>query len=202
MAFDWTTVEGYRDDMSAEEKLALLENYAPPAPATDEKPASDPEPAPAPIPAPAPAPKNVPAKPGYVPKRDFDKLSSDFAEVKRQLRALRSDEVNREEDRKAELAARDAELEALRREKMLSNYTASFLGRGYAEDMAKEAATAFADNDADALFDVMQRRDTAYEKALRAKILAETPKPPASTDPNGEEAKKKSDALLRGYFGL
>ena len=33
MAFDWTTVDGYREDMSADEKLALLDNYEPAQPA-------------------------------------------------------------------------------------------------------------------------------------------------------------------------
>ena len=31
MAFDWTQVDGYRDDMSAEEKLALLNEYTIPS---------------------------------------------------------------------------------------------------------------------------------------------------------------------------
>jgi len=30
MAFDWTKVEGYREDMTAEERVALLENYKSP----------------------------------------------------------------------------------------------------------------------------------------------------------------------------
>jgi hypothetical protein len=54
---DWNTIEGYREDMSADEKLELLNNYDPPAPAQ-----AEPEPAPAepknadPAPAPAAAP--------------------------------------------------------------------------------------------------------------------------------------------------
>ena len=31
MNIDWSTMEGYREDMSAEEKLALLDSYEPPA---------------------------------------------------------------------------------------------------------------------------------------------------------------------------
>ena len=46
MAFDWTKIEGYREDMTAEEKLALLDN----------DPAPDPTPAPKPDPPPAPPP--------------------------------------------------------------------------------------------------------------------------------------------------
>ena len=32
MNIDWITIEGYREDMSADEKLALLDNYTPPTP--------------------------------------------------------------------------------------------------------------------------------------------------------------------------
>ena len=32
MAFDWTKIEGYREDMTADEKLALLENHEPSKP--------------------------------------------------------------------------------------------------------------------------------------------------------------------------
>ena len=34
MAFDWNQLEGYKEDMTPEEKIALLENYDPPAPRT------------------------------------------------------------------------------------------------------------------------------------------------------------------------
>ena len=33
MAFDWTKVEGYKEEMTPEEKLALLDNYNDPEPA-------------------------------------------------------------------------------------------------------------------------------------------------------------------------
>ena len=207
MAFDWTNVEGYREDMSADEKLALLDNYMAP---TQTEPEPEPEPTPAPTPAPKPttkttsepaAPKSGP-KPGYISKRDYDKLASDYAAAKRQLRSKMSEEEQREADRQAEIAARDEELKSLRRDKTLSMHTASFMGLGLSEDLATEAATTLADGDSDGLFDVLKRYQVGYEKALRAKILAETPKPPASTDPNGEEAKKQDTANLRRYFGL
>lgn len=188
MAFDFSTIEGYREDMSAEEKLALLDNYTPP---TDPK--NDPEPKPDPKPAP---------KPGYIPKRDFDKLSSDYAALKKQMRSKMTDDEQREAERQAAIEAQEAELKTLRREKALSTHKASFMGLGLDEALANEAATALTDGEVDDLFGVLKRYQTGYEKALRAKILAETPKPPAGTDPNGEEAKKLDAANLRRYFGL
>lgn len=191
MAFDWTTLEGYRDDMSAEEKLQLLEGYNPPEPAKETKPE----------PAPAPTEPEKP-RPGYILKRDFDKVSSELAAAKKQLRSRMTEDEQREQDRLAEMEAKDQELAALRKEKALSMHKASFLSQGYDEALAEEAATAMTDGDMDGVFTAMKKFNTAYEKSLRAKILAETPKPPASDDPNSEEARKQSDAKLRKYFGL
>lgn len=206
MAFDWTSVEGYRDDMSADEKLALLENYTPQPAEPEEK--NEPEPAaPAPSapapekPAPAPRTSSTP-KPGFISKRDFDRVSSELAAAKRQLRSRMSEEEQREAERQDEIAARDEELKSLRRERTLGNNKASFMGIGLSEDLAADAAEKLTDGDSDGLFDALRRYQVSYEKSLRAKILAETPKPPAGLDPNNEEAKKQDAANLRRLFGL
>lgn len=208
MAFDWTSIEGYREDMSADEKLALLDNYNPSGPAP-----SDPEPAPAPAdPKPDPAPAPAPAAKGAAKntnplmtevawKRERDKLTSENGNLRKELRKYMTEQQAKEAERQAELDAREAELEMLRRDKTLSDMTANFLARNYDETMARQAAEALADGDTNALFDIMARRDMAYEKTLRAKILAETPKPPAS-DPNSEEAKRQDKENLRRLFGL
>jgi len=206
MNIDWNTIEGYREDMSADEKLELLNNYDPPAAAPIE-----PEPAPAPAepknadPAPAPAAKSAaktnPLMAEVAWKRERDKLTSENGNLRKELRKYMTEQQAREAERQAEMEARDAELKALRRDKTLSDLTANFLGRSYDENLARQGAEALADGDTNALFDIMAQRDMAYEKALRAKILAETPKPPAS-DPNSEEAKRKDKENLRRLFGL
>ena len=206
MAFDWTSIEGYREDMTADEKLELLNNYDPPAPA-----ATEPEPAPAPAepknadPAPAPAAKSAaktnPLMTEVAWKRERDKLTSENGNLRKELRKYMSEQEAKAAERQAELDAREAELEMLRRDKTLSDLTANFLARSYDEVSARQAAEALADGDTNALFDIMAKRDIAQEKALRAKILAETPKPPAS-DPNSEEAKRKDKENLRRLFGL
>lgn len=205
MAFDWTSIEGYREDMSADEKLELLNDYEPPAPAPTE-----PEPAPADPkaadPAPAPAAKNA-AKPTnplmaeVAWKRERDKLTSENGNLRKELRKYMTEQQAREAEQQAEMEAKVAELEQLRRDKSIADLTANFLGRNYDEVSAKQAAEALLDGDTNALFDIMAKRDIAQEKALRAKILAETPKPPAS-DPNSEEAKRKDNERLRVMFGL
>ena len=192
MSFDWNKVEGYREDMSADEKLALLDNYDPkpddPAPPKDD-----------PNPAPAPAP--TPAK-GMVSKAQFDKVSSELAAVKKQLRGRMNDDEQRELDRQNERLEMETELNTLRREKAMAGHKASFLSQGYDEQLAEEAATAMVDGDMDTVFAVMKKHSVNAEKAMRAKILKETPVPPAGDDPNDETKKKEEAKKLRGYFGL
>lgn len=214
MAFDWKNVDGYREDMSADEKLALLDNYEPPAPAASEPSATETvatdsrryKADSADEPAPAPAAKNAakstnPLMTEVAWKRERDKLTSENGNLRKELRKYMTEQQAKEAERQAELDAREAELEMLRRDKTLADLTANFLGRSYDEVSARQAAEALADGDTNALFDIMARRDMTYEKALRTKILAETPKPPAS-DPNSEEAKRKADEQLDRYFGL
>ena len=119
MNIDWNTIEGYREDMTADEKLELLNNYDPPAPA-----ATEPEPASAPAepknadPAPAPAAKSAaktnPLMAEVAWKRERDKLTSENGNLRKELRKYMTEQQAREAERQAEMEARDAELEALR----------------------------------------------------------------------------------------
>ena len=190
MAFDWTKVEGYREDMTAEEKLSLLEN-------TD----TDPNPQPDPEPDPAPTPSKAPSREGMISKAQFDKVSKELAAAKRQLRAKMTNDEIEEERRRQEQEDMKLELETLRKEKTVSNHKASFLSQGYDEALADEAANAMADGDMETVFAVMRKHSVNAEKALRAKILKETPVPPAGDDPNEAKAKKEM-ADLRASFGL
>lgn len=194
MAFDWTKVEGYKEDMTPEEKLALLDSY-------------DPEPAPKndPAPTPTPDPKNDPApapKGGMVSKAQFDKVSSELAAVKKQLRGKMTEDEAKELERQQHQEEMETELNTLRREKALAGYKASYLSQGYDEQLAEEAATAMVDGDMETVFAVMKKQSVNAEKAMRAKILKETPVPPASDDPNDEKKKQEEAKKLRGYFGL
>lgn len=179
MSFDWTKVEGYREDMTSEEKLALLDSYEAPEP-----------------------PKEEPPKPAgaTVSKTQFDKVSSELAALKKQMRSRMSEDEQKEADRKASETAMREELDTLRKEKTLNSYKASFLGQGYDEAMALEAATAMAEGDSDGVFAIMKKQNALMEKNLRAKILKETPTPPAGDDP--DKKKKAEEAQLRQWFGL
>lgn len=186
MAIDWTKYEGYRDDMTPEEKLALLEN-APADPAPTE-----------PI---KPEPK-VDLKPGTISKAQYDKLASDYAALKKRERArMTEDEVKAEEERLAREAMQN-ELETLRRDKTVSTHKATFLAQGYAEAEADKMAIALTDGDTDELFAGMKRHSIAAEKAMREKILKDTPVPPAGTDPTKAEKEAQDRAAWRKAMEL
>ena len=198
MSFDWTKIAGYREDMTADEKLALLDTQE-----EDNQPPAEPEPekqAPT-QPEPEQQPTIKPA-PNMISKVQFDKVASELAKVKKELRARMSAEEQKEADRMANDEAMRLELEALRREKTLSNYKASYLSQGYDERTAEDAATALADGDMDTVFSLMKKQAITTEKALRAKILKEIPVPPAGETPSADVEKKKELESLRASFGL
>lgn len=188
MAFDWSAVEGFNEGMTAEEKLALLDNYEPPKPA--------------PAPEPDEAQKAPTSLKGYIPKKQFDDLSSELAKLKRELKSRMTDDEAREADRVAAEEALQNELKELRREKTISTNKAAFLARGYEDALAEEAAIALADGDTDTMFALMTKAQTAAEKALRAQILKEAPVPPPGDAYNDEAKKKAEEEKLRKYFGL
>ncbi len=105
------------------------------------------------------------------------KLSSENAEWKRKHREALS-----EEERKAQETAellqqlkdRNAELE---RESSVSKHKAKFLGMGYEEALAGDAATALVDGDMDKLFSYQQKHQEALEKKIRADALKSTDDP-------------------------
>lgn len=187
MAFDWNQVEGYREDMSADEKLALLENFELPK----DNPENKDEPNPAPV-----NQKNM------VSKAQFDKVSSELAAVKKQLRGKMSEEEQKELDRQNEREEMEKELNALRREKTHASHKANYLSLGYDDQLADEAATAMVDGDMDTVFAIMKKQSINAEKALRTKILKETPVPPAGDDSDDEQKKAKEMEKLKGFFGL
>lgn len=176
MAFDFSKLDGYREDMSAEEKLALLDGY------------TEPEPAPA---------QNA----KMIAKEQFDKVSSELAAAKKQLRAKMTEAEQQESDRAAQQEQMLAELEALRREKTVSMHKASYMALGYEEKLAEDTALAMADGDTDTVFANMRKAMQASEQKMRAEILKSTPTPPAGDDPDAAKQRKQA-AQMREWFGL
>lgn len=189
MDINWESIEGYSADMTAEQKLALLDNYEMPKADTD----------------PAPKPEvDEPKKPvdKTISKAAYDKVASELASVKKQLRSRMSESEQLEEQRKEQDESLRLELEALRKEKTIASHRAALLGHGYDAKLADEAATALADGDMDNFFITMGKQAKLTESALRAQFLKDTPVPPAGEDLTKEQREKQEEEKFRKYFGL
>ena len=110
-------------------------------------------------------------------KAALSKSNSENADWKKKHREALS-----EEERKAqEMADRMKQLEeqnaALLRESSVAKNKAKFLGMGYEEALANDAAAAMADGDMEKLFTLQQKHQEALEKKIRADALKGIPKP-------------------------
>lgn len=169
---DISTIEGY-EAMTPEEKLAALEALEIPEPDYS----------------------------GYVKKELFDKASSEIAGYKKQL----FEKMTAEEAAKAEadekMAVIQAELEQLRQDKVVQEYTAQFLGIGYDKELATETAVALQRGDMNTVFLNQTKFATLREKALKAELMKNTPKPPAGNGTLLADYKQKIDeAQANGDF--
>ena len=147
---DTSKISGY-DTMTAEEKLAALEAME----------------------------LEEPDLSGYVKKDVADKYASEAANYKKQLR----DHMTEEEVAKAkaaeDMASIQAELESLRADKAIGEYTTQFMGIGYSEELAKSTATALQKGDMATMFKNHTKFVADRDKALKAELLKTTPTPPA-----------------------
>ncbi|MDR2044900.1 MAG: hypothetical protein LBQ15_11180 [Clostridium sp.] len=192
MAIEWSSIEGYSEGMSDSEKLALLENQS-----TDGSPKVEKE---TEIEDETKVETKVDTKSAskMVDKKLFDKAASEVANLKRQLRAKMSEDEAKELDRQQEMESAKQELEQLRKEKTLTAYKASFLSIGYDDELASETADALAEGDMDAVFTNMKKYGANIEKALRAKILKETPAPPAGNSKDEKDKDPFIEAFKKG----
>lgn len=187
MAINWESIEGYTEGMSADEKLALLDRQ-------DSGIASTPAKEVAAQVAEEEKPQTA-VTDKTIAKSQFDKLASELAATKKQLRAKLSEDEAKELDRKQAQESMEQELAALRKEKTLSVHKASFLSLGYEEQLAHETAEALVENDMDAVFSNMKKHKVNLEKAIRAEILKDTPVPPS-----GYNVEKKDEDVFVEAF--
>ena len=147
---DITKIEGYAD-MTAEEKLAALEGLELPDPDYT----------------------------GWVKKDLLDKATSQAADYKKQLRERMGAEEAAKAKADEDMATIMAELEALKTEKAVSEYTTQFMSLGYDEALAKSTAAAIQKGDMTTMFKNHSAFVVARDKAMKAELLKQTPAPPA-----------------------
>ena len=105
------------------------------------------------------------------------KLSSENADWKRKHREALSEEERKSQEVADELKQLREQNEKLLRESNVSKHKAKFLGMGYEEALAADAAAAMVDGDTEKLFTYQQKHQEALEKKIRADAMKGTPKP-------------------------
>ena len=110
-------------------------------------------------------------------KNALSKSNSENAEWKKKHREALSEEERKAQET-ADLIKQLQEQNAkLLRESDVSKHKAKFLGMGYEESLAGEAAVAMADGDMEKLFSYQQKHQEAFEKKIRADAMKGTKKP-------------------------
>lgn len=150
---DVTKIKNY-SDMSLEDKLKALEAYD------------------------IPAPDHT----GYVNKELFDKVASELAAKKKELRNKLTDDEAAKQREQEERESMQKELDALRRESVISKNKAKLIALGYEEVLADETAEAMADGKIEKVFANQKKHLEAFEKRIRAEALKNTPKPTPDGD--------------------
>ena len=110
-------------------------------------------------------------------KSALSKSNSENAEWKKKHRDALSEEERKSQEVAEELKQLREQNEKLVRESNMSKHKAKFLGLGYDEALASDAAAAMVDGDTEKLFSYQQKHQEALDKKIRADALKGTPKP-------------------------
>lgn len=110
-------------------------------------------------------------------KNLVSKANSEASNFKKQLQAKQTEEEKKEAERLAEFERLSEELNALKRDKSLSDNTAQFLALGYDEKLAQSTAEALVDGNLAKVFENQKLFTTNLEKKIKQDIMKSTSKP-------------------------
>lgn len=173
MKIDIKTLNGYKDGMTAEELLELIDSTE--FPDIKEVPVAQ-----------TPTGK-------IVRKEVFDKTAHELAEYKRQLRARMSEEEVREQERNAQIQEMQDRIADYERREKISTNKAKFLENGFSAESAASMAEALADSDFDKVFSGIASYRSQIEKDVKDALLKATPVPDAVG--NGPKVVTKDDFM-------
>ena len=131
-------------------------------------------------------------------KSSVDKVSSENADYKKQLRDAEKKAKEGTTESEQQLKELQEQIENLTRSKTISEYTAQYTALGYSAELSAETAKAIVDGDMDTVFANHKSFLDEHDKALKAQILASTPKPDKGGTPGGAAVTK--DKLKKMSF--
>lgn len=123
-------------------------------------------------------------------KTAVSKANSEAAGWKKKHNALLDEDGKKRQEAEEANKKIIEELETLRKDKKISDFTARYLKLGYDSDLAAATAKAMADGDMEAVFKNGEAHRAALEKRIKAELMNRTPKPDGS---GGEGKQDDSD---------
>ena len=117
---------------------------------------------------------------GFISKDHFDKVASEAADYKKQLRAKMSEAEAKEKDEAEKYAAIVAERDQLKEEKAIAENAKGLIAIGYDESLATEVAKALYNGDAATVIKAQAKFVETQKKVAISDAVKGTPVPPAS----------------------
>lgn len=138
-------------------------------------------------------------------KAAFDKASSEAAGYKKQLHAKMTDEeLKKQESENAlkaiqdELAESKQKLAEFEQRERMSTAKAAFLGGGFDETTAADAANAFIEGDIEKMSAALKKFRDSIETATKSKLMGSNPRPESGSKTDDESGKDESVAVRLG----
>ena len=135
-------------------------------------------------------------------KAALSRANSEAAEYKRALREKQTEKERADAERAEADKAMREELETLRKEKRVSDYTGKCLALNMDADLAGKTAAALADGDMDSVFDCLKAFVEATTTRLNNEALNRQPSLSAGIPPTKGNTEDEITAQLRRYAGL
>ena len=135
-------------------------------------------------------------------KAALSRANGEAAEYKRALREKQTEKERADAERAEQEQAMREELETLRKEKRVSDYTGKCLALNMDADLAGKTANALADGNMDAVFDCLKAFVEATTTRLNNEALNRQPGLSAGTPPTKGNTEDEITAQLRRYAGL
>lgn len=147
-------------------------------------------------------------------KASSDKASSEAAGYKKQLNATKTEDELKRQESEETLNALKAELAEFKQREQISTAKAAFLGGGFDDANATDAANAFIAGDIEKMSAALKKFRESIEVSTKSKLMGSNPKPEsgAKTDDDGKddsiavqlgkaraETAKKAQSIIDSY---
>ena len=128
---------------------------------------------------------------GMISKEHFDKVASEAASYKKQLRATMSEAEAKAAEEAEKYAAIVAERDKLKAEKAVAENAKGLVAIGYSEEVATEVATALFEGDFATVIKAQAKFVDEQRKAAVAESVKQMPVPPAAGESGSVMTKEK-----------